>query len=73
LIIIGIQSYTGVDFRFLNNGISIERAGIKLPNVIYPQLSLEQILITFGFVIIVLSISYIWSIYRTLKKLEVAA
>ena len=72
LIIIGIQSYTGVDFRFLNNGISIERAGIKLPNVIYPQLSLEQILITFGFVIIVLSISYIWSIYRTLKKLEVA-
>ena len=72
LIIIGIQSYTGVDFRFLNNGISIERAGIKLPNVIYPQLSLEQILVTFGFVIIVLSISYIWSIYRTLKKLEVA-
>lgn len=71
VLIIGFQSYTGIDFRFLNDGVSIERAGIKLPGIIYPQLTLEQILITFVFVIIVLSVSYIWSIYRTLKKLEV--
>ncbi len=70
--IIGIQSHTGIDFRFLNDGVSIERAGIKLPGIIYPQLTLEQVLITFLFVLIVLSVSYIWSIYRTLKKLEVA-
>ena len=71
-IIIGIQAHTGIDFRFINDGISIERAGIKLPGIIYPKLTAEQIIITFAFIIIVLSISYIWSIYRTLKKLEVA-
>jgi ABC-type antimicrobial peptide transport system permease subunit len=72
VIIIGIQSQTGIDFRFLNDGVSIERAGIKLPGVIYPHLTMNQILMTFIFVMIVLSISYIWSIYRTLKKLDVA-
>ena len=72
VLIIGIQAYTGIDFGFLNEGVSIERAGIKLPVVIYPQLTLMQILITFAFVIVVLSVSYLWSIYRTLKKLEVA-
>jgi putative ABC transport system permease protein len=71
-IIIGIQAHTGIDFRFINDGISIERAGIKLPGIIYPKLTAEQILTTFAFIIFVLSISYIWSIYRTLKKLEVA-
>ena len=73
VIIIGIQSQTGIDFRFLNDGVSIERAGIKLPAVIYPQLTVDQLIKTFSFVIIVLSISYIWSIFRTLKKLEVSA
>ena len=71
IIIIGIQSQTGVDFGFLNEGVSIERAGIKLPNIIYPQLTVQQVAITFIFVVFVLSISYIWSMYRTLKKLEV--
>lgn len=66
------SAQTGIDFRFINDGISIERAGIKLPGIIYPKLTAEQIIITFAFIIIVLSISYIWSIYRTLKKLEVA-
>lgn len=73
IIIIGIQSKTGIDFRFLNDGVSIERAGIKLPGVIYPQLTLHQIIVTFSFIILVLSVSYFWSIHRTLKKLEVAA
>lgn len=73
IIIIGIQSQTGIDFGFLNDGVAIERAGIKLPRVIFPQLAFNQILTTFIFVIIVLSLSYIWAIYRTLKKLEVSA
>ena len=73
LILIGIQSYTGVDFRFLNDsGLTIERAGIKLPGIIYPILSIEQLVITFVFVMFVLGVSYGWSIHRTLKKLEVA-
>ena len=69
--IIGSQTINGISFRSLNDGISIERAGIKLPGVIYPQITPEQLLITFLFVMFVLSFSYIWSIYRTLKKLEV--
>jgi ABC-type lipoprotein release transport system permease subunit len=68
--IVGTQSYTGVDFRQLNEGVTIERAGIKLPAVVYPLLSGEQLFITFLFVMLVVSISYIWSIYRTLQKLE---
>lgn len=71
--IIGSQSYRGIDFRYLNDGVSIERAGIKLPGIIYPKLTPDQILITFLFVIFVLSFSYLWSIYRTLKKLEADA
>jgi putative ABC transport system permease protein len=68
--IIGIQSKTGIDFRSLNEGVSIERAGIKLPGIVYPHLTLQQLVIIFIFVMIVLSISYIWSIYRTLNKLK---
>jgi putative ABC transport system permease protein len=70
-LIIGYQSYAGVDFRYLNDGVSIERAGIKLPGIIYPKLTIDQVIVTFSFVIFVLGISYLWSIYRTLKKLEV--
>lgn len=70
IVIIGIQSQTGIDFSFLNKGISIERAGIILPAVIFPQLTIQQLMITFVFVIIILSVSYLWSIHRTLKKLE---
>ena len=69
--IIGYQSYTGVDFRSLNDGVAIERAGIKLPGIIYPKLTPEQLVITFLFVVFVLSFSYLWSIWSTLKRLEV--
>ena len=68
-IIIGYQSFNGVDFRYLNDGVSIERAGIKLPGIIYPLLSINQVVTTFLFVIFVLGTSYVWSIQRTLKKL----
>ena len=71
VLIIGYQSIYGVDFRFLNDGVAIERAGIKLPGIIFPKLTPDQLLITFLFVIFVLSLSYIWSIFSTLKKLEV--
>lgn len=68
--IVGTQHFTGIDFRQFNDGVSIERAGIKLPGVVYPLLSLDQLLITFFFVVFVLSVSYVWSIHRTLQKLE---
>jgi ABC-type lipoprotein release transport system permease subunit len=68
-LIIGYQSFHGVDFRYLNDGVSIERAGIKLPGIIYPLLTFDQVVTTFIFVFLVLGSSYVWSIYRTLKKL----
>lgn len=70
VIIIGIQSYRGVDFRFLNNGVALERAGIQMPGIVYPYLSTKQLAITFLFVIFILSSSYIYSIFETLKKLK---
>lgn len=70
ILIIGIQSQTGIDFGWINDGVAIERAGIKLPKIIYPKLTVEQISITFAFVLFILSVSYIWSIHRTLRKLE---
>ncbi len=72
VVVIGIQTKTGIDFRFLNQtGLAIERSGIKLPGIIYPLLTYSQIVMTFIFVVMVMSISYIWSIYRTLSRFKV--
>lgn len=68
--VIGFQSYSGVDFRWLGDGIPIERSGIRLPGIIYPRMHPDQVIITLLFVVLVLGFSYVWSIYRTLKKLE---
>ena len=72
LILISIQSYTGIDFSFMNNGIAVERAGIQLPTIVYPRATLNQILMTLGFVVMTIVFSYTWSIHRTLKKLDSA-
>ncbi len=71
VIVIGIQSRTGIDFRFLNDGVAIDRAGIKLPGIIYPLLTQARIFSVFLFVIFVLGFSYIWSIHRTLLRFKV--
>lgn len=72
-VILSIQTRTGVDFRYNQQGLNIERAGIKLNSVVYPLFYPGQILVTFGFIIFVMLLSYTWSIYRTLKKLEQSA
>lgn len=69
-IILSIQSKTGVDFRYSEQGLNIERAGIKLNSVVYPYFAPSQILITFGFIVFVMLLSYTIAIHRTLKKLE---
>lgn len=69
-IILSIQSRTGVDFRHQQEGLNIERAGIKLNSVVYPLFYPGQILVTFGFIIFVMFLSYTWAIHSTLKKLE---
>ncbi|MFL5786097.1 MAG: ABC transporter permease [Bacteriovoracaceae bacterium] len=72
-LILSIQSRTGVDFRYSQQGLNIERAGIKLNSVVYPYFSPAQILVTFGFIIFVMFLSYTIAIHRTLKKLERSA
>jgi ABC-type lipoprotein release transport system permease subunit len=69
-IILSIQSRTGVDFRYSEEGLNIERAGIRLTGVVYPYFSPDQIFVTFGFIIFVMCLSYTWAIHRTLKKME---
>ncbi len=71
-VILTIQSKTGVDFRHQQQGLNIERAGIKLTGVVYPIFSANQILVTFGFIIFVMFFSYFWAIHRTLKKLDIS-
>lgn len=70
LVILSIQSKTGVIFDYGKEGVQIERAGIKLTGVVYPDISASKILITFLFIIFVMMTSYLWAIHRTLKKLE---
>ena len=72
IVIIGIQSQTGIDFSGLHRGLSIERAGIILPSIIHPHLTIDQMIHAFIFVTIVLTICYLFAIKRTLKKLEVS-
>ena len=72
LIVISLQSYNGIDFSFLNNGVAVERAGIELPTLVYPRATLQQVILTFGFVVFTMLFSYMWSIHRTLKKLDSA-
>jgi ABC-type lipoprotein release transport system permease subunit len=68
-LVIGVQSKYGIDLRGLNDGVTIERAGIKIPGIIYPALSLHHIVLTFFFVVFILGASYLWSIHRTLKTI----
>ena len=70
IIILSIQSRTGVMFDYGKEGVQIERAGIQLTGVVYPVISASQIVVTFLFIIFVMMSSYLWSIYRTLGKLE---
>lgn len=69
-VILSIQSKTGIDFRYSQDGLNIERAGIRLQSVVYPLFSPTQILVTFGFIILIMLLSYTFAIHRTLKKLE---
>jgi ABC-type lipoprotein release transport system permease subunit len=72
-IIIGIQSKTGLDFRGLSEGEVMERAGIQLPEIIYPHLLIKQLVVTYLFVIIILLLSYILAVRSVTKKAQEVA
>ena len=67
----GLLSSTGIDLTSLNNGRPIERAGIEMPNVLYPLREAKHILLSLIFVIITIGFTYFVSLYSILKKLKV--
>ncbi len=71
-LVVGINSYTGIDFGLIKEGENVERAGIQIPEEVYPILRGEHLVATAVFVVLVLGLSYAWSIHKTLKiiKLE---
>lgn len=73
VILLSIQTRTGIDFRYNEQGLNIERAGIKLNSVVHPSLSGKQIFVTFLFIVFVMFLSYTVAIHRTLKNLEKAS
>lgn len=70
LVIVGIHTKTGIDFRDISNGQIMERAGIQLPRTVFPRLLPKQLLVTYGFVILIITTSYAFAIRGVLKKAE---
>ncbi len=69
LIILGIQSKTGLDFSVINQGQYVERSGIVMPRLIFPTFELNQFIGILGGVVIVYALSYAAAIRSALKRL----
>jgi hypothetical protein len=71
ILIIGTQTKTGLNFGSLYSEVgSVERAGIVLPRVVYPILTIGQFVVTIGFVFITVFISYGLAIRSALKQIR---
>lgn len=65
-----LLSSTGIDLSSFNEGRPIERAGIELPNIIYPIRELKHILLSMIFVVITIGLTYAISLRAILKKIK---
>ncbi|MFA7613786.1 MAG: ABC transporter permease [Candidatus Caldatribacteriota bacterium] len=65
-----ILASTGVDLTMLNEGKPIERAGIEMPNVIYPVREVRHIILSLLFVMITIGFTYSFSLHAILKKIR---
>lgn len=70
VVLIGVHSRTGIHFESLTNGQVLERAGIQLPSVIYPLLMPHQLIVTYGFVIVIMLLSYSLAVRNVIKKAQ---
>jgi len=70
--IISINAKTGIHFRDLAQGQTLERAGIQLPKVIYPMLLPKQLFVTYGFVVFIMFMSYGLAVRNVVRKAEAA-
>lgn len=73
VIIISINSKTGVHFRDLAQGQGLERAGIQLPTAIYPLLLAKQLFVTYGFVVFIMFLSYGFAVRGVIRKAEITS
>ncbi len=69
-IIIGIHSKTGIHFRDIAQGQVLERAGIQLPRTVYPLLLPKQLFVTYGFVVLIMFMSYGLAVRGVIRKAE---
>ncbi|MFZ4712341.1 MAG: ABC transporter permease [Bacteriovoracaceae bacterium] len=70
-VIVGTQSKTGLNFAALYDDVgSVERAGIVLPRVVYPILTLGQFVVSISFVMFTVFISYALAIRSGLKQIR---
>ncbi len=69
-LIIGLHSKTGINFRDIAQGQVLERAGIQLPRIVYPLLLPKQLVVSYGFVAIVVGLSYAFAIRKVLRRIR---
>lgn len=66
-----VENRTGVDMTHMrHNTGEVERAGIILPQVIYPIVTLKQVIVSIGFVCGAVFLSYILAIKNAVKQIR---
>ncbi len=64
------QGERGVGFESMTKEDQIERAGIVLPKVVYPRLRAHHPLVAYGFVLVVVGLSYGWAVSSVQRRLR---
>lgn len=70
-IMLYLENRSGVDLSHMrHNTEEVERAGIILPQVIFPIITLKQIIVSIGFVMGAVFLSYILAIKNAIKQIR---
>jgi putative ABC transport system permease protein len=67
---ISITHKTGVNFRLLEDGIIVERAGIQLPRIVYPLVTSGQVIAIFFMILTTITLAYLLSIRGVLRRVD---
>ena len=66
-VFMGLKNF-GLNLSSLNNGKTIERAGIELPNVIYPIWEANHVILATLFVLVTIGLTYAFSLRQVINK-----
>lgn len=69
-ILMMVLTRSGVDLSALGDGAPIERAGIEIPQIIYPLMEVKFILLSLVFVTVTIGLSYALSFRAIVKKIR---